>query len=128
MQPWIPMVGLLLTLSLPVQAESSAESVIRNAAEDIYQAVHAAQCERDGMSLQQLHQSVERLLLPHADLGSMSRWVMGKYWRRASEMQRKQFAAEFKTLLVRTYATAVRSFSPRDISYLPSRAQKRKNR
>jgi phospholipid transport system substrate-binding protein len=56
---------------------------------------------------ERLYELVERVLLPHVDLGVMSRYVLGKYWRDASETQREQFSSEFKNLMVRFYVSAL---------------------
>jgi phospholipid transport system substrate-binding protein len=54
-----------------------------------------------------LYELVEQVLLPHVDLGVMSRYVLGKYWRDASEQQRQRFSSEFKNLMVRFYVAAL---------------------
>lgn len=65
---------------------------------------------------------VERLVLPHFDFSRMSQWVLGRYWRTATAEQREQFTQQFKTLLVRTYATALLEYSNQTIEYQPVRA------
>ncbi len=65
---------------------------------------------------------VEDLVLPHFDFGRMSAWVLGKNWRSASAEQRTRFTAEFRTLLVRTYAVALLEYSGQTVNYLPGRA------
>ncbi|GBE10705.1 putative phospholipid-binding protein MlaC precursor [bacterium BMS3Bbin12] len=62
---------------------------------------------------------VSDLLLPHFDFTTMSRWVLGRYWRTATPAQRKQFVNEFRTVLVRTYATALLEYRNQRIRYLP---------
>ncbi len=54
-----------------------------------------------------LFELVEQVLLPHVDLDVMSRYVLGKYWRTASEEQRQRFSHEFKNLMVRFYVSAI---------------------
>lgn len=54
-----------------------------------------------------LYEIVEQVLLPHVDLGVMSRYVLGKYWRTASKEQRQRFSGEFKNLMVRFYVSAL---------------------
>jgi phospholipid transport system substrate-binding protein len=56
---------------------------------------------------ERLYELVERVLLPHVDMGVMSRYVLGKYWRDASEAQRVRFSSEFKNLMVRFYVSAL---------------------
>ena len=65
---------------------------------------------------------VENIVLPHFDFETMSRWVLGKYWRQASEDQQLRFTQEFRTLLVRTYATALLEYSNEEIQFLPLNA------
>ncbi|GAB6041754.1 ABC transporter substrate-binding protein [Endothiovibrio diazotrophicus] len=65
---------------------------------------------------------VEKIVLPHFDFKRMAQWVLGKHWRRADERQRERFTNEFRTLLVRTYATALNEYADTTISYLPLRA------
>ena len=54
-----------------------------------------------------LFEVVERVLLPHVDMDVMSRYVLGKYWRSATDAQRERFRREFKDLLVRFYVSAL---------------------
>lgn len=120
MKPWLWMIGLVLSLGLPAQAADTPRSVLQTAAEDVYQALQS-ECRVQRLSTTDLYQLVDRLLLPHADSEGMSRWVMGKHWKRASAAQRELFVTEFKALLVRTYSTAIQKVSPDQIAYLPDR-------
>jgi len=70
---------------------------------------------------QRLFQIAEEVVLPHFDFARMSQRVLGKHWRAASADQRARFIAEFKTLLVRTYATAVSDYRDAAISFMPAR-------
>lgn len=56
---------------------------------------------------ERLFEVVEQVLLPHVDLGVMSRYVLGKYWRTANAEQRERFSSEFKNLMVRFYVSAI---------------------
>jgi len=48
---------------------------------------------------------------------------MGANWRRASPEQREQLVREFKTLLVRTYSSALAAYRDQVIEFKPLRAQ-----
>ena len=50
---------------------------------------------------------VDRKVMPHMDFQRMTALAVGPAWRRATEHQRSLLAAEFKALLVRTYAGAL---------------------
>ena len=62
---------------------------------------------------------VRRILTPQLDLDRTSRWVLGKHWREADASQKQRFIQEFRTLLVRTYATAVSDLAGVEVQYLP---------
>ncbi|WP_372523177.1 phospholipid-binding protein MlaC [Sulfuricaulis sp.] len=66
-----------------------------------------------------LYAMVDEHVLPNFDFRAMSRTVLGRYWRTASEEQRTRFTAEFRDLLVRTYATALLKYNDEKIIYLP---------
>jgi len=70
---------------------------------------------------ERLFQIAEEVVLPHFDFARMSQRVLGKHWRTASADQRARFIGEFKTLLVRTYATAVSDYRDSDITFMPAR-------
>jgi phospholipid transport system substrate-binding protein len=74
-----------------------------------------------------LYGLVEEIVVPHFDFERMGRWVLGKYWRRASREQRQRFVAEFRTLLVRSYATALLEYPDHRITYLPARIDEQRN-
>ncbi len=70
---------------------------------------------------QRLYQLVDEVLVNHMDFERMSRWVLGKHWKAANAEQRTQFVAEFRRLLVRTYAAALAGYSGQEVAYLPLR-------
>ena len=67
---------------------------------------------------------VNDIVLPHFDFRKMSSWVLGKYWRKATEDQQRRFTDEFALLLVRTYSKALEDNVDRQIDFLPTRAKK----
>ncbi|MGD2074121.1 MAG: ABC transporter substrate-binding protein [Gammaproteobacteria bacterium] len=69
----------------------------------------------------------DELVAPHIDFPRVTRLVIGKYWQRASEQQREQLIEEIESLLIRSYVTAMTSYTDQIVSeknritYLPSR-------
>jgi phospholipid transport system substrate-binding protein len=57
-----------------------------------------------------LHAVVKDMVVPHLDMPRIARIVLGKYGRKVSHEQLKEFTAEFQTLLVRTYATSLMAY------------------
>ena len=71
-----------------------------------------------------LYDLVVDIVLPYFDFERMSRWTLGKHWRRASPEQRERFVEEFRTLLVRTYGSALADYADEKIVYLPMQMKK----
>ena len=68
-----------------------------------------------------LHGLVNQIILPNFDFELISRWVLGRAWQQATPEQRRHFAEEFQTLLVRTYSNALLEYVDEDIQVLPPR-------
>ena len=69
----------------------------------------------------------DELINPYIDFPRITRLVIGKYWKAASETQQTQLVEEIKSLLVRSYVTAMTSYiddlvsEDNVINFLPSR-------
>lgn len=63
-----------------------------------------------------LYAFVQVKVAPHFDLETMSKRVLGKYWRKASAEQKAAFIEGFRRLLVRTYATAMATYRGQSIA------------
>src|SRR5256714_3140223 len=66
---------------------------------------------------------IEAKIVPHFNFIRMTRIAMARNWRLASPEQQKTLADEFKTLLVRTYSTAISNYRDQQIDYKPLRAK-----
>jgi phospholipid transport system substrate-binding protein len=66
---------------------------------------------------------VEEKVLPHFDFRRMTALAMGANWRKATPEQQKLVIEQFRTLLVRTYSTAISSYRDQVIEFKPLRAQ-----
>ena len=66
---------------------------------------------------------IEAKVLPHFNFASMTALAMGQGWGKASPEQRKRLTDEFKTLLVRTYASALAAYSEQKFDFRPLRAK-----
>jgi phospholipid transport system substrate-binding protein len=66
---------------------------------------------------------IDAKVLPHFNFGSMTALAMGQNWRTATPEQKKQLIDAFRTLLVRTYASALAAYSEQKFDYRPLRAK-----
>jgi len=70
---------------------------------------------------------IDEFITPHVDLEGFSKLVLGKYWRRATPEQQRQFLTHFHALALHTYATALTADTDIPIKYLPMREESREN-
>jgi len=120
---------LLTMISVPVfistlvyGAVTEPLALVQQSSEKMLTAIKAERAEID-KDTNRLFVLVEEIVLPHFDFRRMSKLVLGKYWNRASDDQRRRFTDEFRFLLVRTYATAMLEYTDQEIIYLPFRAK-----
>jgi phospholipid transport system substrate-binding protein len=66
---------------------------------------------------------IEAKVLPHFNFNAMTALAMGQNWNKATPEQKKRLTEEFKTLLVRTYASALAAYSEQKLDFRPLRAK-----
>ena len=62
-------------------------------------------------------------VLPHFNFTARTALAMGQNWTKASAEQKKELTEEFRTLLVRTYASALAAYSEQKLDFRPLRAK-----
>jgi phospholipid transport system substrate-binding protein len=63
----------------------------------------------------------EEKVLPHIDFEEATRLAVGRAWAEASPEQKKRLVAEFRRMLVRTYANAIGPYEGQSMKVSPSR-------
>ena len=66
---------------------------------------------------------IEEKVLPHFNFTAMTALAMGQNWGKANPEQKKRLTEEFRTLLVRTYASALSAYSEQKFDFRPLRAK-----
>lgn len=99
---------------------AEAETIVKETTEKVLEALRT-----DGDAIKsnpaRLYKLIDELILPHFDFRQMSQWVLGPAWRRATPAQREEFVAQFQSLLVRTYSSALADYRNQQVEFLPSR-------
>ncbi len=57
-----------------------------------------------------------KLLSEYFDVSSLGKWVLGRYWRRASKVERAEYLNLFEDLIVGTYANRFREYTTEMLS------------
>jgi phospholipid transport system substrate-binding protein len=114
--------SLILILCMMAGAAQAAivtpDVVVKQTADAVIERIRAQRSELDADPAK-IYDVVNELVIPHYDFTSMSKWVLGKNWKTASQTQRSDFIKQFQTLLVRTYARALLEYSGQEIIYFP---------
>ena len=89
---------------------------VRNTTEEV---VARVKDEKDALRAEpaKMYGLVSEMIFPHFDFNVMSQFVLGEQWKAAEEAKRAAFVAQFRKLLVRTYAAALLEYSDQSISY-----------
>lgn len=90
-----------LALSPPALAQTAPDVLVKTTVEDV---LGILKQNKDRRALQDI---VEKKVLPHFDFRAMTQQAMGRSWREATPAQQKALENAFRTLLVRTYTTAL---------------------
>ena len=110
----------LLCLSVTGYAIESPDELVKRTAEDVLTSVKSDADIQAGDQAK-IFALAEEKILPNFNFDKVSRLVLGKNWTKATPEQKTAFQNEFKTLLIRTYATALSKYKNQTIEYKPLR-------
>jgi phospholipid transport system substrate-binding protein len=120
---WL-MAGLLLSaLLLFTQGQARAADVapdvlVKTTTQEVIAILKKDKDIQSG-NLQKVYALVDAKVLPNFDFNHMTMLSVGKYWQRATPAQRQALVQEFRTLLVRTYASSLTEFTNQTIVFKP---------
>lgn len=110
----------LVCISNVAWAIEAPDALVKRTAEDVLAIVKADADIRAGDQAK-IFALAEEKILPNFNFERVSRLVLGKNWTRATAEQKAGFQKEFRTLLLRTYATALSKYKDQEIEFLPLR-------
>jgi phospholipid transport system substrate-binding protein len=97
-------------------AELAPDELVRTTSREVIEILKQDKEARTGRKLLEL---VDAKVLPHFDFTRMTRLAVGKNWRAATPEQQQSLVREFRTLLVRTYSTALATYKDETIEIRP---------
>lgn len=120
----VVLIGLTLMLAGQAQASQAPQALVEETSKLMLAKLkeEAAVIKADPGRIYEL---VNQIVLPHFDFEYMSQMVLAKYWQRATPEQKKAFTQEFRTLLVRTYATSLNQYTDQKLTFSPFRPDAR---
>lgn len=113
----------LLWSTVAYAAPDTAPDVLaKQTTEEVIAILRADKAIQSG-DVNRAYKLVEEKVLPNFDFNRMTQLAMAKNWPRANAQQKQQLVAEFRNLLVRTYASALTRFSNQTIEFKPYNAK-----
>ena len=115
--------GLIGGFVALAQAQELAPDVlVKNVTTEVVELITKDREIRSG-SRAKLIAVIEQKVLPHFNFSAMTALAMGQSWNKATPEQKKRLIQEFRTLLVRTYASALAAYSEQRFDFRPLRAR-----
>lgn len=111
--------SLVAVGSLGARAQDLApDALVRRTTDEIISSIHKD--KELASNSRKLLDLVDAKVLPHFNFTRMTMLAVGRPWRDASQAQRDQLVRGFRTLLVRTYSTALEQYSDQTIDVKPA--------
>lgn len=108
--------SILSVSPLAADAVPAPEALVRNTSRDVLEAIKK---ENLSPTDKRFTAMVEAKALPNFDFDRMTALAVGKSWRDANNDQQATLVKEFKTLLIRTYSTALTANKIQSIDVKP---------
>ena len=108
-----------LAISLPTFAQSEPPgTLIERVSTEVLAILQKSDVKLDRQAVMAL---VQEKVLPHFDFTRMTALATGLGWRSAQPEQQTELVAQFRTLLVRTYSTALTRYDNQTLEFQPAR-------
>ena len=106
----------------PALAQEAPDQLVKNVTLEVVDLI-AKDREIKAGNRAKLIQLIDAKVLPHFNFNAMTALAMGQNWNKANPDQKKRLTEEFRTLLVRTYASALAAYSEQKFDFRPLRAK-----
>ncbi|MEN9724806.1 MAG: Toluene tolerance family protein [Pseudomonadota bacterium] len=111
---------VLFCASATAHANVPADVFVKGVADDVLTIVKKDKDIQNG-DQEKIFALAEEKIMPNFNFDHVCRLVLGKNFSKASKEQQDAFQREFRTLLIRTYASALSKYRNQTIEYKPMR-------
>ena len=111
---------VLFCASAIAHANVPADVFVKGVADDVLTIVKKDKDIQNG-DQEKIFALAEEKIMPNFNFDHVCRLVLGKNFSKASKEQQDAFQREFRTLLIRTYASALSKYRNQTIEYKPMR-------
>jgi phospholipid transport system substrate-binding protein len=114
--------GLMVAAAaVGAQAQTAPDALIKQVSTEVIDTVKSDKAIQGG-DISKIIALVDAKVMPHVNFQRMTASAVGRAWRTATPEQQQKLQAEFKTLLVRTYAGALTQVKDQTVQLKPYRA------
>jgi len=108
--------ALSALLAFSVWAQETPDAMVKRITDEVLLIVRTDKNLINGDTKRAV-ELIDQKVLPHFNFQHMTALAVGKDWRKATPEQQQKLAAEFKTLLVRTYSNALTGYKNQTVRY-----------
>lgn len=113
---------LLLFISPVIAQETAPDALVKVITQEVIAVIKQDKDIQAG-NARKVSELVDSKVIPHFNFVRMAQLAVAVNWRKASVDQQKALTQEFRTLLVRTYSSALSSYRDQVIEIKPLRAR-----
>ena len=114
--------ALAVAVPVPAQDAAAPDQLVKTVTLEVVELITKDK-EIQAGNRAKLVQLIDAKVLPHFNFGAMTALALGQSWNKANPEQKKRLTEEFRTLLVRTYASALAAYSEQKFDFRPLRAK-----
>jgi phospholipid transport system substrate-binding protein len=107
-------------------ANEAPDALIKRVSTDMIEKIKSDKSMQDG-DVEKLSAAVESTVMPHVNFQRMTALSVGRNWRSASPEQQQRLMAEYRKLLIRTYAGAMSAVRDQTVKMKPLRGDTASN-
>jgi phospholipid transport system substrate-binding protein len=107
---------------LAAQAQEAPDVLVVRISSEVIEAAKADKAIQAG-DVQRIIVLVDAKVMPSVNFKRMTASAVGRYWRQATPEQQQRLQDEFKTLLVRSYAGALKQVKDQTVQLKPMRSK-----
>ncbi|MFM7481448.1 MAG: phospholipid-binding protein MlaC [Candidatus Methylopumilus sp.] len=109
-------------MSMSIFAAEAPDLFVKKIADEVFEILKTDKDLKAG-NKEKAYKITEEKILPYFDFDRISKLVLGKAWPAATKDEQEAFKKEFKTMLVKTYGSALLKFKDQTLNYKPTRFQ-----
>jgi len=116
--PVLLLLGLLLSATVARAQEMGPDQLVRATVDKVVAIIKGDKAIQAG-DMKRILEVAESHASPHFNFVRMTRLAMGANWKQASPAQQEELVRQFRSLLLRTYAVALKEYRNQTIDVRP---------